>query len=647
MDVEFNVNNIKRLSQIIKLYVTLRLKDNNMSKNRFKQLLTDYLTKQERFQADMINETFSYLNKNLKNIKRVDDQTQSTVTGNVIKLETYSTLKALNDKWVAGSDLLSKTLFEDFLFLDRTNSDIGDEFTIDVTSKKFRALLGTENDNKPIIDIVSTILEDNNFIFMAMPAYVNFYNIQEAVREGEDIPYEIPNSLFGTYLNVDYVKSKPTFLCMYTGEPSKHLDNNTENNRFNNDSFDLRKSSNPIRVPQTKDINKNKSNLVTAFNVDFGIQNQNIFSDLSLDMAEKKNTAESFKIEAEIANSASGDKVAQQSQSLYNIYRARSYTCGVTSMGNAMIQPTMYFNLRHVPLFYGPYFIIEVTHKVDDKRFDTEFKGYRVSKYSFPKPDSYLASINKNLLEKTKVDLIKKANENWLLSTGYTTDPNATVNNTPLLDDLGVCSDNVFADYVNVPFVNSVSTTISDSELKNKLDNQITTNVALRAYLFGIANVSVGNKVDKDQIFSFNNNLFAYQTSSEYKGSIGDYVKQQACIRINNYPTPIISFTDYNICIEMAAALHGPQISTILNPLIALNNEPSKSKDQQIGKAMAQMYIALFETLDGYDGSGNTDATRVRDAINAKLANLDIQQTAFDAYVAIFANSASLFNVTI
>jgi len=40
--------------------------------------------------------------------------------------------KALNDKWVAGSDYKSKTLFEDILFLDRASRNIGDTVIVDI-----------------------------------------------------------------------------------------------------------------------------------------------------------------------------------------------------------------------------------------------------------------------------------------------------------------------------------------------------------------------------------------------------------------------------------------------------------------------------------------------------------------------------------
>ena len=50
------------------------------------------------------------------------------------------------------------------------------------------------------LSLVSEILSENDFTFFAMPAYINFYGIQEAVKKGEPIPVDIPNSLFGTYL---------------------------------------------------------------------------------------------------------------------------------------------------------------------------------------------------------------------------------------------------------------------------------------------------------------------------------------------------------------------------------------------------------------------------------------------------------------
>ena len=63
-------------------------------------------------------------------------------------------------------------------------------------------------------------------------------------------------------------------------------------------------------------------------------------------MNQHKNIGPTFGVLEQLGAQASGQKVAQQTQSLYNFYKSRSYTCQVQSLGNVMIQPTMYFNLN-------------------------------------------------------------------------------------------------------------------------------------------------------------------------------------------------------------------------------------------------------------------------------------------------------------
>jgi len=101
-----------------------------------------------------------------------------------------------------------------------------------------------------------------------------------------------------------------------------------------------------------------------------------------------------------MVDQASGRNVATQNVSLYNLYKQRSYQCQVQSLGNALLQPTMYFNLRHVPMFNGPYFITEVNHNITPGNFVTTFNGTRQGIYDLPTVDNYLQSINQNLLTK-------------------------------------------------------------------------------------------------------------------------------------------------------------------------------------------------------------------------------------------------------
>ena len=166
-NVEFTVNNIETLFPLIRVYAKEKLKDPTFNKIKFIGKINNFIISQSDFNSKVLEGTLRYLNKNLDDVKIQSNTVNSQLTGNVAKLEYYTTLKTMNDKWIAGTDFLNKTIFEDFLFLDRANRDIGDEFTIDV--REMEQLL--DNPNKNYLDLVSGILQKNNFLFFAMPAY--------------------------------------------------------------------------------------------------------------------------------------------------------------------------------------------------------------------------------------------------------------------------------------------------------------------------------------------------------------------------------------------------------------------------------------------------------------------------------------------
>ena len=139
--------------------------------------------------------------------------------------------------------------------------------------------------------------------------------------------------------------------------------------------------------------------LIVGFNVDIGIQNQSIFKSFSVGQENGLSTAESLQILNEMANQAGGRQGTTQSVSLYNLYKNRSYACQVSMMGNAMIQPTMYFNLRHVPMFSGPYMIQKVNHTITPGNFETTFEGIRQPTASLPLVENYIQSLKTTLLQ--------------------------------------------------------------------------------------------------------------------------------------------------------------------------------------------------------------------------------------------------------
>ena len=139
------------------------------------------------------------------------------------------------------------------------------------------------------------------------------------------------------------------------------------------------------------------SNKVVGFNVDFGTRNQGIFYSIQMDQNGAAATSEANRVITDVALQAGGKRAQSQSVSLYNLYKVRSYECRVESLGNVMIQPTMYFNLQHVPMFYGPYMVQSVEHVIQPGDFKTYFTGIRMPVASIPKITNQLLNFRKLL----------------------------------------------------------------------------------------------------------------------------------------------------------------------------------------------------------------------------------------------------------
>jgi hypothetical protein len=371
--------------------------------NAFYDSMTNYLVSIDDFQGKIVDNLMIKVRLGLPNVNNISEgRIFSDLQGTQTKVELWEMFKALNDKWIAGNDFKTKTFFEDLLLLDRASRNIGDQILVDVFSLKNR--LVNINESGTMLAFVQTILIDNHFVVMNLPSYVNFYNVQDAIKnpkprlEGTN---EFANTMFGTYLNVDYRESSSKLVCFYAGKPSEILDmKNNVDFRFRSDAFELtRASDNPLAEQQ---INKNdwdKSNMVVGFNVDIGPQNQQLVKAFSVSQSDGKATTEGLHVLNQMANLGGNRAASTQNTSLYNLYKNRSYSCSLNMMGNALIQPTMYFNLRYVPMFSGPYMILEVNHSISPGEFSTMVTGVRQPIASLPKIDSYLQTLRTKLLK--------------------------------------------------------------------------------------------------------------------------------------------------------------------------------------------------------------------------------------------------------
>jgi hypothetical protein len=81
-----------------------------------------------------------------------------------------------------------------------------------------------------------------------------------------------------------------------------------------------------------------------------------------------------------------------------------------------MIQPTMYFYLRYIPLFSGLYLITKVSHSIQPNNVVTNFEGVRMSSLNFPFVSEFISTITKEILEKgvgTVTPYLTKEDTNW------------------------------------------------------------------------------------------------------------------------------------------------------------------------------------------------------------------------------------------
>jgi len=270
-----------------------------------------------------------------------------------------------------------------------------------------------------------------------------------------------------------------------------------------------------------------------GFNDDIGTRNQNVFCSYSISQDTGKATSESIQQINLMANSAAGRTTATQNVSLYNIYKNMSYQCEVVSFGNALIQPTMYFNLRHVPLFNGSYMITEVQHTIAPGTFQTKFNGIRQSVFTLPMLEGYLQSINKNLVTK----LLQSSKQARDVSRGTTT-TTTQGNNANLSTDTrtsGATQNSCVSKVLEEPYLNTlgyesiagISTSLNTAGFVSLL-NQSTDNDDVKFIIFVLSYASSG--VD-NRFESANNNYGKITLNYDYGATADIYFQRRYVCR--------------------------------------------------------------------------------------------------------------------
>lgn len=319
-----------------------------------------------------------------------------------------------DDECFTGVSTKSYDLYQIFSVVDRGNNDIGTRvlanlaFIYENYYTNFKAIKDgegnvTKND-KPLTNLtigslsglLSGLAKESGFISQQIPNYLNLNSAISNLTNNDADLYNVVDSLFGTHTNTslfgeDILDKRNIKFGGLTGLPgyifqlgsitskaetvSPVSRNTVKNNYLNSFCLDVGHDDNgEVKVLGENAPEEITDSNITCFTVDFGRQNQQMFNGVQLDTSEFYDTEESIKTWVDLVNKVG---VTPQTKNIFPVLEKRSYTCTVTSLGNATIQPLTYFYLRNVPLFHGTYWITNVTHKIVPNNMVTTFKGVR------------------------------------------------------------------------------------------------------------------------------------------------------------------------------------------------------------------------------------------------------------------------------
>lgn len=305
-----------------------------------------------------------------------------------IKIGIYRYCKMIYDKWIAGiseEDFESKwtmTKFFDsndkyFYFIDafyNTKSDI----KMNIGDFCDQIVSCYRNDQYSLLSFLSSVYAKNKLNFICVQNFLDLGDKKNMENMFDAIPYT-------SYWDI---KRNPNFIVMYPYETSNYLE--VENSEYENDGFMINMPpSTKNKWPEPLVSRNSGSNIgfnIPAFGVSYGKMYQSYFKDIDISMDSPTVTEQSIKAQFAIAcqnnvGEQTGDRsqIYTYGQDLYSIYSNNSYTCNITMMGCAWIQPLMYFVLNNIPMFRGTYLIEKVWHHIEPGDMTTKFMGVRMS----------------------------------------------------------------------------------------------------------------------------------------------------------------------------------------------------------------------------------------------------------------------------
>jgi lysozyme len=332
-------------------------------------------------------------------------------------VEIYMYLRNIWNRWLCGyynsandMDGGYKNTFDvksyftnNFIFIDSFYRNIFQKLKLNCETLSDK--ISRYTDNVSLYTYLGGIASDHRCMFLSLPDYINLgdSNNTVAMENMKDIFKPIPVS------KITNPRDQNFFVCIYTHELSSMT--TQEKSDFRPDNFDIwseehgvniapptfKHGCEPDNVDMYKDDDKNSPDYkygqmnrygynVPAFGVAYSRQNNHIFKNISASMNNPIMTEQAMKAMGAIAEqgNSSAKKVTFYGQDIYPIYSNYSYIVEIEMMGNAQIQPLMYFQLMNVPMFRGTYMVIKVSHNITQGNMTTKITGTKMSKYATP-----------------------------------------------------------------------------------------------------------------------------------------------------------------------------------------------------------------------------------------------------------------------
>lgn len=472
-NIDASEENMKRFKGLINVWGEWKDGNPNGDADGFKTFLTSVINESVSKMDVYVREIFGQFGK-LVDEEDVKEQVENIVTnvsgGVELQKIVYRQLKNLNDTWIGGFNWEKTNMAKMFKYINYLNEPIGDKYLMDL--RVLTDYYNPTNRTKSIGSFISHLLSKNSLSEpISFAANINFYgNLTSDSKNIEDAK-KVANAIFGTHTHVTK-NGTPGFVVFFRSNASEYLNIKKLEYGYGSDSIDLSSSKpDPISSKNVDTIQIREGGRGIAFNVDFGIQHQNMFSDFNIQSYDGIKSGEELIVTEEIANSKKGSSMGTISTNLLDIMKTRVYSCTIKMIGNAMIQPFMYFNLRYIPIYSGTYMILSVEHSLSpDSGMITTFTGVRVSKAGISEIDKGMVKARRNLLENL-IDKIK--NKPVKEQKGGAPYPGDTRNQGGGKSDNkrdGDCQANKFWEGITKYDVPNNRTTKTNKELKEILD---------------------------------------------------------------------------------------------------------------------------------------------------------------------------------